>query len=503
MVLRSHILLPLSLLLVAIVGGCADPRTENIRFGMAAAPVTLDPRFATDAASYRINRLLYRRLVDFNAAEQPVPALATWQRLSPAHYRFTLGGDARVFHDGRRLTSIDVKGTYDSVLEPATGSPHRGSLTVIERIEVLDNDTLDFYLRKPDPLFPGRLTIGILPHQLITSNHPFHQLPLGSGPLRFVEWPAQDKLILLRVNDGLTLELVVVLDPTVRVLKLLRGEIDLIQGDLPQELVAWLDHKPEVVVQRSRGSTFTYLGFNLDDPVVGNIDIRRAIAYALDRESIIAYVMGHAARKANALLPPDHWAGYPHLPGYPYAPDRARALIRQAGYDMERPVEITYKTSNHPFRVRLATIIQHQLQQVGIHVELKSYDWGTFYGDIKAGRFQMYSLSWVGLQLPDIFRYVFHSTSVPPQGANRGRFINAQADRLIEAAENAVHLSALAERYRVLQAYLLEELPYVPLWYEDNVLVRRRDAVGYTLAPDGNYDGLSRVRRIPSMLFEQ
>ena len=492
----------LFLMLIIMVGGCADPATNNIRFGMAAAPVTLDPRFATDAASYRINRLLYARLVDFDAAEQPAPALATWQKLGPTHYRFILKDDGRVFHDGSQLTSVDVKATYDSVLDAAVGSPHRGSLTVIKQIETLDEKTLDFHLHKPDPLFPGRLTIGILPHRLIASDHPFNHHPLGSGPLRFVDWPEQGQLILLRDRDRLSLEMIVVVDPTVRVLKLLRGEIDLIQGDLPQELIAWLEERPAIYVQRGRGSTFTYLGFNLDDPVVGDINIRRAIAYALDRDSIINYVMGNAARKANAMLRPDHWAGHPGLSEYAYDPDKARALVQRAGYGLQRPVEITYKTSNHPFRVRLATIIQHQLEQVGIGVDLKSYDWGTFYGDIKAGRFQMYSLSWVGLKLPDIFRYVFHSTSVPPKGANRGRFASTQADRLIEAAEDTLDLNGQATIYRALQTYLLEELPYVPLWYEDNVLVARHDIVGYALAPDGNYDGLMKVHRVPQAFFE-
>jgi peptide/nickel transport system substrate-binding protein len=81
---------------------------------------------------------------------------------------------------------------------------------------------------------------------------------------------------------------------------------------------------------------------------------------------------------------------------------------------------IVYTTSTDPFRLRLATIIQHQLSAAGFEVELRSYDWGTFYGDIRAGRFQMYSLMWVGIKLPEIFRYAFHSESRPPVGANRG-----------------------------------------------------------------------------------
>ena len=107
----------------------------------------------------------------------------------------------------------------------------------------------------------------------------------------------------------------------------------------------------------------------------------------------------------------------------------------------------------------------------------------------------MYSLSWVGLKIPDIFRYAFHSTSLPPNGANRGRFKDATADAMIEAAESKQDLNEQARLYQDLQVYLHEQLPYIPLWYEDNILVTAKDISGYTLASDGNYDGLLTVKR--------
>jgi peptide/nickel transport system substrate-binding protein len=129
-------------------------------------------------------------------------------------------------------------------------------------------------------------------------------------------------------------------------------------------------------------------------------------------------------------------------------------------------------------------------------MKLSSYDWGTFYGDIKAGRFQLYSLAWVGIKTPDIFRYAFHSDSLPPEGANRGRLKDAVVDRLIESAEQAESLDAQAQAWRRVQARLLEELPYVPLWYEDHVYAAGKQIEGYRLGLDGNYDSLVNVRRL-------
>jgi len=466
-----------------------------LRFGLASAPVTLDPRFATDATSTRINRLLYARLVDFDARLMPTPALADWQRLSSTHYRFRLGEAGREFHDGSRLTAGDVKATYDFILDPANASPHRASLSLIDAIEVIDDDTIDFHLSRADVLFPAYLVIGILPARQMAEGRAFSRQPLGSGPFRFRAWPDAGHLQLQRLRDGQALTFVRVADPTVRVLKLLRGEVDLLQNDLSPELVRYLQGQAGIRVRRARGSNFTYLGFNLEDPALGDPRVRRAIALAIDREAIVRYLMDDAARLASALLPPDHWAGNPDLPLIRHDPAAARALLREAGYGAAHPLHLSYKTSTDQFRVRLATVLQSQLREVGIEVALRSYDWGTFYGDIKAGNFQMFSLSWVGIKTPDIFRYVFHSDAVPPNGANRGRFRDARTDALIEQAAAAQTLDRQAMLYRELQARLLELLPYAPLWYEDHVFAAREGIEGYALSLDGNYDGLIEVER--------
>ena len=491
--IRAFLLL-LVAALAAQLGGCAQPARDAVRFGLPAAPVTLDPRYATDATSTRLNRLLYARLVDFDARMRPVPALASWRRLGPRHYRFELGEANRVFHDGSVLDAGDVVATYDHVLDPANGSPHRGSLEHLERVRAVGPDTVDFHLSRPDPLFPGRLVIGIVPARFAGAREALAEDPVGSGAFAFVAWPREDRLELRRIDDGQRFEFMRVPDPTVRVLKLLRGELDLVQGEIPPELIAWVDGRRDLVVLRARGSNFTYLGFNLEDPVVGRKEVRLAVAHALDRQALIEHVLGGAARPASALLPPDHWAGNPALRRYEHDPRRARELLDGLPGAGRGDLAITYKTSSNPFRVRLATVIQHQLAAVGLAVDVRSYDWGTFYGDIKAGRFQMFSLSWVGIKMPDIFRYVFHSDAVPPEGANRGRYVDAAADALIERADRARDPETQARLYRELQAHLFETLPYVPLWYEDHVAVLAPHVVGYSIPLDGNFDGLNEVR---------
>lgn len=479
--------------LLIFITSCADSNRNSIAFGLNAAPVTLDPRYATDAISYRITRLIYQSLIDFDEQFQVKPALANWEQIALNHYRFTLNDQGRVFHNGSHLTANDVKATYESVLNPDTVSPHRASIEMIDSIEVINEETLDFKLSRPDPLFPGRLVIGILPAKLIAEKHDFGHSPVGSGPMKLVEWKDESRLKLLRLKDKQLFEFITLKDPTVRVLKLLKGEIDLVQGNLSPEVVAWLTERESVKVKKKQGDTFTYLGFNLEDPATGNVLIRRAIAYAIDREAIIQYVMRNAARKAGAIFPPNHWLGHKTLSGYDFDPEKAKSSLKQAGFSPESPLQLTYKTSSDPYRLRLATIIQDQLRNVGINVDIRSYDWGTFYGDIKAGRFQMYSLSWVGLKMPDVFRYVFHSKSIPPNGANRGRYNNPQVDKLIETAEQEPSFEKQAKYYRELQQILYDTLPAIPLWYEDNIVVMRKEISNYELSADGNFDSLKHT----------
>ncbi len=484
-----------TLLLSVLLTGCAPPPDDIIRFALAGQVQSLDPRFATDAVSARVNRLLYQRLVDFDARQRPVASLADWRMLSPRHYRFVLRAGRADFHDGSPVTAQDVAATYRSIIAPGSGSPHAGTLRMIDTVEVIDPDTVDFHLHRPEPLFPGYAVIGILPASLVARDRPVEREPVGSGAFRLVSWPAPGRVRLERVADGQMVEFMRIADPTVRVLKLLRGEVDLLQNDLPTELVQYLADQNGVVVKQAPGNNFAYLGFNMADPALADRRVRLAVAHAIDREAVIEHLFGGAARTAEALLPPEHWAGEGGLAAYPFDIAQARHLLATAGYGPDRPLRLEYKTTTDPVRLRIATVLQQQLGKAGIELRLRSYDWGTFFADIKGGRFQLYSLMWVGIKTPDIFRYAFHSASLPPEGANRGRYVDDALDRLLARAEAAPDIDSQARHWHAIQRHLHEQLPYIPLWFEDHVVAYRAGIHDYRLAVDGNYDSLVDVRK--------
>lgn len=148
-------------LIILFLISCGTDRANNqkadyskeaaIRFGLLSSPVNLNPLLATDAVSSRINRLLYRTLINFGSDNLPVPGIASWEKLNDRHYRFTLIEQSR-FHHGKPLTAYDIMATYEAVLDKKRASPHRNTLEHIQKINVLDNMTVDFLLTRPDHL---------------------------------------------------------------------------------------------------------------------------------------------------------------------------------------------------------------------------------------------------------------------------------------------------------------------------------------------------------------
>ncbi|MDI1308379.1 MAG: ABC transporter substrate-binding protein [Methylotenera sp.] len=470
-------------LLLLSTGSCTQQHpsaspSHEIVFAIGQMPLNLDPRYATDAASECINRLVYQSLVDFDAQSKPVASLASWLEISPTLFRFTLNKNRAPFHNQAPLTANDVKATYDS-LATLKDSPNTAEFANIKSITVIDNDTVEFQLKQADQHFPAKLVLGILPTKLISENHDFSHAPVGNGALKFVSW--QNKLTLQRVNDNQKISLIEVKDPTVRVLKLLHGEVDLLQGELPPELVKYLQTKPEVTVKTSTGANFSYLGLNFKDPILQQLKVRQALAHAIDRKQIIAKAMIEHSREADMILPPEHYTNQNSLaPANDYNPSLAKQLLQEAGVKL--PLKLVYKTSTDAQRVRFATILQAQMAKAGIALEIRSLDWGTFFEDVKQGNFQLYGLTWVGIKTPEIYAKAFGSHSFPPNGFNRGRYADAELDKLL-ADEN----------WQAATVRIRQQLPYVPLWYEGQFSAMRKGISQYNAKADGNWDDLGTI----------
>jgi peptide/nickel transport system substrate-binding protein len=193
------------------------------------------------------------------------------------------------------------------------------------------------------------------------------------------------------------------------------------------------------------------------------------------------------------MLPPNNWAYNGDIQTYPFDPDRARTLLREAG---QEHLSFTFRiNTDNATAAQMAAIFQQQLRAIGVTMEIKGTEFATFFADVIKGNFQSYSLRWIGANNdPDFFNLVFHSKSVPPNGANRGHFSNARVDELIEFARRETDIEKRKEAYREVQHILAEEVPYISLFFMDNIAVSGKRIEGIQLSPEANYDFLTNIR---------
>jgi peptide/nickel transport system substrate-binding protein len=235
------------------------------------------------------------------------------------------------------------------------------------------------------------------------------------------------------------------------------------------------------------------VALNLHDPILKDVRVRRALAYAIDRRPMIQYLWRDMAQPAASILPVQSWAYDADVPQYNYDPERARQLLEQAGYPAVNGVRfhLTMKSSTQESTRLMAAVLQQQLRAVGIALDIRTFEFATFFSDVSRGAFQIYSLRWIGgNEDPDIFEHVFYSDNTPPRGTNRSFYSNPQVDRLIDGGRQELNEQKRKRDYAEIQSIVAGDLPYINLWYLDNVLVHSKRVKNLELNPSGNYDFL-------------
>ncbi len=490
----------LTVLFAPLLSCSNKPDPNTLVMLIESSPTNLDPRIGVDAQSERIDNLIFDDLLSRGDNLDVAPGLAErWEIPNPLTYIFRLHHGVK-FHDGRPLTSRDVKWTFDSLLQGKVRSTKAAVYRFVDHIETPDDYTVTFHMKEPSATLLWNLSdgaIGVVPYGSGTevTTH-----PIGSGPFKFVA-AETDKEVILERNDDYwgdkpklaRVRFAVVPDATTRALELRKGSADAAINALTPDTVLTLERDPTLAVERAPGTVLAYLGFNLRDPTLNDVRVRQAIAYALDRRPMIEYLWRGAAQPARSILPPQSWAYNGNVPPYDHDPDKARALLNTAGYPAVNGVRfhITMKTSTDENTRLMVAVMQQQLREVGIVLDIRSFEFATFFADVTHGAFQLYGLRWIGgNEDPDIFEYAFHSAKFPPNGANRGYYSNQKVDALIDQARREVAPSSRKLIYAEVQRILAEEVPSINLWYLDNVLVHNKRVRNLKLNPAGNYDFL-------------
>jgi len=505
-------ILALSLLFLAILNfySCkkkVEPK-KTIVLALENSPTNIDPRKGTDLASARVHEVLFNTLVTPDENSQLVPELAqSWETIDERDYVFHLKKGVK-FHNGQELRARDVVFTFKSMLKDSFISAKKGGFRVIKDIEVIDDYTVKFLLHEPYSSFLINIAaIGILPSDVQTD---FSKKPIGTGPFAFLKYKEDQEIILQSFEQYYegkpkieNLIFKIVPDAFTRMLELRKGSIHLAINNIPEDMVSSLVQEKHLKVLKKPGSNYSYIGINLRDPILQHRTVRQAIAYAIDREGMIKHLLKGLASPAKGILAPGNWAYYGNVEDYEYNPELSKKLLDDAGFidpdgSGQKPrFNLICKVSNNKRSRDIAIVIKENLRNVGIELSIKSLEWQTFYQDIIKGNFQLCSMRWIGAIDPDIYRYIFYSKNIPPEGANRGFYKDEELDRLILKAKKTLNQRELKQVYSEIQKKIALDVPYISLWHITNVAIMNKQVHGLKLFPTASFKALKNLHTSP------
>jgi peptide/nickel transport system substrate-binding protein len=516
------LLLVLTLLLI-LPPGC---RTRSNAFVIALGDNirTIDPigSPSVDAASERVRTLMFNSLVKKDEKFDYVGELASDIKRADdgLAYTFTLH-DGVKFHNGQALTSADVKYTLDLVFSSnfaksasfyKTGAEKR---SYIKSVEASDARTVVVTLIEPwVGLLSNLVPISIIPKDSYESQKTH---PLGSGPFKFVRyenaqqvcdleafpeyWEGAPKLQTVRVR--------VMSDMNQLQAELQAGRVDIapMPTSLSPDAVKRLEGDPNLQVKVFNGSNVNLLTINTASPPLDNVKVRQAIAYAIDRESLIKNLLLGLAKIAHSIIPEESWA---YTPGqtYSYNPARAKQLLDEAGFrdpDGDGPrmrfdKPIVYKLSGSSISGRqYAGVIQNYLKEVGIPVEIQTPEQNTLFDELKRGNFQITYSQWVGgNQDPIFYKDLFATSEIPSESRpsrNRSRYSNTDLDALLNEAVNTYDRQKAKNLYTRIQEIVSRDVPVYPLWYQSNVVIARKNVQNIQVNASGDWGFVRNLSR--------
>ena len=498
------------LLLIAIVLPSACRRTQSNVFVVALSDniKTIDPigSPSVDAASERVRTLMFNSLVKKDEKFDYVPELAANIQRSDDGLVFTFTlRDGVTFHDGRPFTSADARYTLDTVLASTfakTASFFEGSgatkTAYVKSVEAPDAHTLIIRLNKQwTGLLPNLVPIAMIPKDSYESQKTH---PLGTGPFKFKSYDQVQQVVDLEANqaywDGPSkipaLRVRVISESNAMQAELQSGRVDIapLATSLSPDAIKALGQNPNLSVQQFEGSNLNLLTFNTAEPPLDNVKVRQAIAYAIDRESIIRDLVLNQGAIAHTILPEASWA-YAKPPTYQFDPNKAKQLLDEAGFrdpdgdgpQMRWAKPLLFRISGSSASARqYSGVIQNYLKNVGIPVAIETSEFNTMRQQVQNGQFQLNYSQWVGGNQDPLFYHDLFATSeiaTPTRGLNRSRYSNPELDKILDEAANTYDHAKAAPLYAKAQEIVSRDVPVFPLWYQANMVIAKKN-VGIT-----------------------
>jgi peptide/nickel transport system substrate-binding protein len=506
----KRLMLVLLLLAAAVAqfGGGVRAQSDGgvLRAGLDVDAGTADPRLARDTSAFRLIEQVYDGLVALDPQLVAQPALAErWENPEPTTWIFSLRQGV-TFHDGTPLTADDVVYTYTTILDEAFAAPYRNLYAPLTAVTAVDPATVEFTLAEPYAPFLNYMEMGIVPKHL--AEDPAADLannPVGTGPFKFVRWERNSSIELTANaeywNGAPTLagiEFFIIPDNTVRATALETGDLDLIHSPLSPQDVARLEETDGVVVTRQTALGYTYLNFNTADPILSDVNVRRAIAHLIDKTVIADEIyQGMDTPGISPLVPNTWW--YADVPDQPFDPAIAADLFAQAGWtdsdgdgvlDKDgQALSIVLKThSEDPNRIQAIEYIQNVLSQNGVDASVETTEWPTFFDSILNHNYQIGLIGWLRLVDPD---YAMYDQFRCGGGNNFGGYCNPVVDDLLARGRAETDQAARAAIYQEVAAIVTDEVVYEVLLYQGYIVAARDTVTGFVPHPAGSWKSLA------------
>lgn len=487
---------------------------DTITFPIIANPGTLNPIKVASTAEVQVARVIHTSLVrldPFNFEPQPDLAVSWEVSEDGLTWTFNLRDDVK-FHDGTAFTAEDVKFTMDRMLDPEINSARGRQFLLIEETEVVDPYTVTFRLQSPWSALPtilaGRWAAApkhLLEDVDIATDTTYDKEPVGVGPYKVVEWVPADHITLQANVDFYrgepkikTLIFKVIPDSNVQIAQLRTGEIDAIPFFADASLPAVKGH-PDIEVDQGWGSVWyaVHLNMNRTD-LFGDVKVRQALSYAIDREGLIANLLGGSGTVATGpIIPQIEWAYNGNVRTYPYDPEKAKALLREAGWTEQSggwtkdgttlSLTLSAFTGNATVE-QAATLIQQYWTDIGVNTEIEVLEFSTFITEVRDNRGPDGYYTFVSYMTPEpepdgIYAY-FHSSNAE-RGSNFTAYKNPEVDALLEMGREETNREKRREAYAKVQEILAEDQTRIFLFYPPTNLVRRKTLKG--LPPVDSY----------------
>ncbi|MEM0015257.1 MAG: ABC transporter substrate-binding protein [Zestosphaera sp.] len=477
-----------------------------LRVGIGIDADTLDPAGQTTTTISNIVRFFAEPLFLVDSDGSLKPLLAESYEVSPdgRNYTIRLRGGIK-FHDGTPLNASAVKYSLERLLNPNVKVPSRAYYTIISRIEVLDELTVRLVLKEPYAPFITVLSFTqaaiISPKAVEALGDSITTSPLniGTGPFRFKEWVKGDRIVLVRNENYWNgtpyfSEVVfkVVPDAQTRTAMLLAGDLDIIIQPSATD-VEMLSRRSDVRVIATASNRVMYVGINTQYGPLRDVRVRQALNYAVDKDAIVKNVLFGLGQVMDSPVP-SYTLGHVTLGPYSYDPSKAKELLREAGYPNGFRITLITPTGRYVFDKQVAEAIAQYLREVGIEVEVRTYDWPTYVSTVLAPlnktEVQLFLLGWSpGSPDPHFYLYQrFHSTQFTPNGFNNFFYNRSRVDKLLDEGVRNPNPAVRAAIYEEVNRLIWEDAPNIFLYLQYFIVVTRADLVNVKVFPYEMFD---------------